>query len=41
VAPEHAARVKPAPRPVLCPRLAASCQIMMGVAMAYMLILML
>ena len=27
--------------PVLCPRLAASCQIMMGVAMAYMLILML
>jgi hypothetical protein len=28
-------------RPVLCPRLAASCQIMMGVAMAYMLILML
>src|SRR5262245_1250093 len=29
------------PRPVLCPRLAACCQIMMGVAMAYMLILML
>jgi hypothetical protein len=28
-------------RPVLCPRLAASCQIMMGVAMAYMLILLL
>jgi hypothetical protein len=28
-------------RPVLCPRLAASCQIMTGVAMAYMLILML
>jgi hypothetical protein len=34
----------PAPagqRPVLCPRLAACCQIMMGVATAYMLILML
>jgi hypothetical protein len=30
-----------APRPVLCPRLAACCQIIMGVAMAYMLILML
>jgi len=29
------------PQPVLCPRLAAYCQIMMGVAMAYMLILML
>jgi Domain of unknown function (DUF5134) len=28
-------------RPMLCPRLAASCQIMMGVAMTYMLILML
>ena len=41
VAPEHAARARPGPRPVLCPRLAASCQIMMGVAMAYMLILML
>jgi hypothetical protein len=41
VAPERVARVKPVPRPVLCPRLAASCQIMMGVAMAYMLILML
>src|SRR5215470_15538018 len=31
----------PAARPALCPRLAACCQIMMGVAMAYMLILML
>jgi hypothetical protein len=29
------------PPPVLCPRLAASCQILMGVAMPYMLILML
>jgi hypothetical protein len=29
-----------ADRPVLCPRLAACCQIVMGVAMAYMLILM-
>jgi hypothetical protein len=38
-APEHATPASP--RPVLCPRLAASCQIMMGVAMAYMLILML
>jgi hypothetical protein len=28
-------------QPALCPRLAASCQIVMGVAMAYMLILML
>jgi hypothetical protein len=35
-APGHAG-----PQPMLCPRLAACCQIMMGVAMAYMLILML
>jgi hypothetical protein len=35
------ARLAPAARPLLCPRLAACCQIMMGVAMAYMLILML
>jgi hypothetical protein len=40
----QAAAARPAPagkRPVLCPRLAACCQIMMGVAMAYMLISML
>jgi hypothetical protein len=43
-APAGAGRPAPAPacaQPVLCPRLAASCQIVMGVAMAYMLILML
>lgn len=40
-APQHAAPGRDGPRPALCPRLAASCQIMMGVAMAYMLILML
>ncbi len=34
-------RPAPAARPLLCPRLAACCQIVMGVAMAYMLILML
>jgi Domain of unknown function (DUF5134) len=41
---DAAALFTPAPacaRPVLCPRLASCCQIMMGVAMAYMLILML
>jgi hypothetical protein len=41
---DAAAGFTPAPagaRPVLCPRLAACCQIMMDVAMAYMLILML
>jgi hypothetical protein len=40
-APQHATQGQDSPRPELCPRLAASCQIMMGVAMAYMLILML
>jgi hypothetical protein len=43
-APAGAGRPAAAPacaRPVLCPRLAAFCQIVMGVAMAYMLILML
>jgi hypothetical protein len=36
-----AAGAQAAARPVLCPRVAASCQIVMGVTMAYMLILML
>ena len=40
-APAHTGLAPAGPRPVLCPRLAACCQIMMGVAMAYMLILML
>jgi uncharacterized protein DUF5134 len=40
-APRYATPGRAGPWPVLCPRLAASCQIMMGVAMAYMLILML
>ena len=41
VAPRDAAPARSVSRPVLCPGLAASCQIMIGVAMAYMLILML
>jgi hypothetical protein len=39
--PADSARAQSVCRPVLCPGLAASCQIVMGVAMAYMLILML
>lgn len=40
-APQRAAPGRDGQWPALCPRLAASCQIMMGVATAYMLILML
>jgi hypothetical protein len=39
--PVTTAQAQAVPRTMLCPRLAACCQIMMGVAMAYMLILML
>jgi len=40
-APEHSTPGQCDPRSVLCPRLAAFCQVMIGVAMAYTLILML
>jgi hypothetical protein len=38
--PQNATAVQASSPPVFCRRLAASCQIMMDVAMAYMLILM-